>query len=90
MAWRLIKHSDQFTFRIWFTSASVIVHDEAGYNATRESCTMASQKVPEMLAVLHCNGGIYGNTYLITFKAGPFRSHTLAPSILPILPSHSI
>jgi hypothetical protein len=43
-----------------------------------------SQKVPGMV-VLHCNGRTYGNAYLITSKLGPLRTHTLAPSILPLL-----
>jgi hypothetical protein len=38
-------------------------------------CTMDSQKVPGMM-VSHCNGTIYGNAYLITFKAGLLRTHT--------------
>ena len=46
--------------------------------------TRGSQKVPGMV-VLHCNGRTYGNAYLITFKVGPLRTHTLAPSILPLL-----
>jgi hypothetical protein len=40
---------------------------------------MGSQKIPGML-VLHCNGIHTGNAYLITFKVGPFRAHTLVPS----------
>ena len=43
-----------------------------------------TQKVPGMV-VLHCNGRIYGNAYLITFKVGPLGIHTLAHSILPLL-----
>ena len=33
----------------------------------------------------HCNGMTYDNAYLITFIIGPLRTHTLAPSILPLL-----
>ena len=32
-----------------------------------------------------CNGWTYDNAYLITFKVGLLRTHTLAPSILLIL-----
>ena len=32
-----------------------------------------------------CNGRTYDNAYLITFKVGPLRTYTLAPSILPLL-----
>jgi predicted benzoate:H+ symporter BenE len=46
--------------------------------------TMGSQKVPGM-TVFHCNGRTYGNTCQITFKVGPLGTHTLAPSILPLL-----
>jgi hypothetical protein len=46
--------------------------------------TMCSQKVTGMV-VLHCNGGTYGNAYLITFKVGLLRTDTLVPSILPLL-----
>ena len=35
--------------------------------------------------VWHCNGRTYDNAYLITFKVGPLRAYTLAPSILPLL-----
>ena len=39
--------------------------------------------------VEHRNGKTYDNAYLITFKAGPLRTHThthtLPPSILPLL-----
>jgi hypothetical protein len=45
---------------------------------------MGSRKVPRMV-VVHCNGRKYGNTYIITFKVGPLRIDTLAPSILPLL-----
>jgi hypothetical protein len=45
---------------------------------------MGSQKVPKVV-VLHSNGRTFGTTYLITFKAGPVRERTLAPSTLPFL-----
>jgi len=43
-----------------------------------------SHKVPGIV-VQHSNGRIYDKAYLITFKVGPLRTHTLAPSILPLL-----
>jgi hypothetical protein len=56
--------------------------------------TMDSKKVRRMV-VLHCNGKTYGNAYLITFNIGALpthararthaHTHTLAPSILPLL-----
>jgi hypothetical protein len=46
--------------------------------------TMDSQKVGGMV-VLHCYGKSYGNPYPITFKVGPVRMYTLAPSILTLL-----
>jgi hypothetical protein len=46
--------------------------------------TIGSQKVPGMV-VLQCNGRTYGNACLIAFKVRPLRTHTLAPSILPLL-----
>ena len=46
--------------------------------------TTGSQKVPGNV-VYQCNGWTYDNPYLITFKVGPLRTHTLAPSILPLL-----
>ena len=46
--------------------------------------TRGSQNVPGIV-VQHCNGRTYDNAYLITFKVGPLRTHTLAPSILPLL-----
>jgi hypothetical protein len=45
---------------------------------------MGSQKVPRMV-VLHCNGTIYGNAYLITYKVESLHAYTLAPMILPLL-----
>ena len=33
----------------------------------------------------NCNGRTYDNAYLVTLKVGPLRSHTLAPSIQPLL-----
>jgi hypothetical protein len=46
--------------------------------------SMGSQKVPGIVA-LNCNGRTYGKAYLIVFKVGPLRAHTLAPSMLPLL-----
>jgi len=50
--------------------------------------TKGSQKVPGII-VLYCNGRTYDNAYLIAFKVGPLlthtHTHTLAPSILPLL-----
>jgi hypothetical protein len=46
--------------------------------------TMDSQKVSGTV-VFHCPGWTYGNACLITFKVGPLRPHTLAPSVLPLL-----
>jgi hypothetical protein len=45
---------------------------------------MDNKKIPGMMK-LHCNGWTYGKAYLMTFKVGPLRTHTLAPSILPLL-----
>jgi hypothetical protein len=45
---------------------------------------MGSQKVPGMV-VLHCTGRAYDRAYVITFRAGPLRIHTLTPSIPPML-----
>ena len=49
-----------------------------------DSTTRGSHKVPGIV-VLHCNGRTYDNAYLITFKVRSLRTHTLAPSILPLL-----
>ena len=46
--------------------------------------TRGSHKVPGIV-VQHSNGRTYDNAYLITFKVRPLRTHTLAPSILPLL-----
>ena len=46
--------------------------------------TRGSHKVPGIV-VQHCNGRIYENAYLITFKVGPLLTHTLAQSILSLL-----
>jgi hypothetical protein len=37
--------------------------------------TMGSQKVPGMV-VLHCDGRVYSNDYLITFKVGSLHTRT--------------
>jgi len=50
----------------------------------RNAYTTGSQKVPGNV-VYQCSGWTYDNAYLITFKVGPLRTHTLAPSILPLL-----
>jgi hypothetical protein len=53
-----------------------------------QTYTRGSQKVPGNV-VQHCNGRTYDKAYLITFKVEPLRTHThthtLAPSILPLL-----
>ena len=46
--------------------------------------TRGSHKVPGIV-VQHSNGRTYDNAYLITFKVGPLRTHTLSPSILSLL-----
>jgi len=46
--------------------------------------TRGSQKVPGNM-VQHSNRKTYDNAYLITFKVGPLRAHTFAPSILLLL-----
>ena len=46
--------------------------------------TRGCHKVPGIV-VYHRNGRTYDNAYLITFKVGSLRTHTLAPSILPLL-----
>ena len=43
----------------------------------------AVTKFPELW--YSTNGRTYDNAYLITFKVRPLRTHTLAPSILPLL-----
>jgi hypothetical protein len=37
------------------------------------------------MVVFHCHGWTYVNAYLITFKVGHLRSHTIPPSIMPLL-----
>jgi hypothetical protein len=45
---------------------------------------MGNEKVAEKVA-LHCKGRTYGNSYLITSKAGSLRPDTFAPTILSLL-----
>jgi len=82
-----VKNSNfQVTFgyseNIWhyFLGSCALFLEPCIYN------TRGSQKVPGNV-VYQCNGWTYDNAYLITFKVGPLltHTHTLAPSILPLL-----
>jgi hypothetical protein len=65
-------------------SRVMLKHKKMTYYPGKYYNMMGSQKFPGMLG-LHCNGRIYGNPYLISFKAGPLHAHTLAPSTLSLL-----
>jgi hypothetical protein len=54
--------------------------EEAEKGEPRGCMTRRSQKVPGMVALLHCNGRTHGNAYLITFQVGPLRTCSIDPA----------